>query len=73
MLGPAAIVILLLSFLPMTPEPLNAVLGGSVGFGFFFLLALVGRGTLGAGDVKLAGVIGPTTRLSSLFAPPSLA
>ena len=61
MLGPAAIVILLLSFLPMTPEPLNALLGGSVGFGFFFLLALVGRGALGAGDVKLAGVIGLMT------------
>lgn len=58
MLGPATIVILLLSLLPMTPEPLNTLLGGAVGFGLFILLALVGRGSMGAGDVKLAGVIG---------------
>lgn len=58
MLGPATIVILLLSLLPMTPEPLNALLGGAVGFGLFLLLAIVGRGSMGAGDVKLAGVIG---------------
>ncbi len=68
MLGPAAIVILLLSFLPMTPDPLNAVLGGSVGLAFFFLLALVGRGKLGAGDVKLAGVIGLMTGFPGVVA-----
>ena len=61
MLGPAAIIIFLLSFLPVTPEPLNALLGGVVGFGLFLLLALVGRGAMGAGDVKLAGVIGLMT------------
>lgn len=61
MLGPAALVVLALSFAPGTPAPLSALLGGAVGFGLFLLLALVGRGALGAGDVKLAGVIGLMT------------
>jgi prepilin signal peptidase PulO-like enzyme (type II secretory pathway) len=39
----------------------NALLGGAVGFGVFLLLAIVGRGALGMGDVKLAGVIGLMT------------
>jgi len=33
-------------------------LGGVVGLGLFLLLAIIGRGALGLGDVKLAGVIG---------------
>jgi prepilin signal peptidase PulO-like enzyme (type II secretory pathway) len=58
MLGPAAIVILALSFLPQTPTPQSTLAGGAIGFGVFLLLALIGRGNLGMGDVKLAGVIG---------------
>ncbi len=61
MLGPAALVVLALSLLPETPTPLNALLGGSVGLGLFFLLAVIRRGALGFGDVKLAGVIGLMT------------
>jgi len=34
------------------------VVGGAAGFGLFFLIAIIGRGKMGAGDVKLAGVIG---------------
>ena len=58
MLAPAAVVALLASLLPGPPNLLSAGLGGAVGFGLFFVIALIGRGKLGAGDVKLAGVIG---------------
>lgn len=36
----------------------SALLGGVVGFGVFYLLFLLRPGGLGAGDVKLAGLIG---------------
>lgn len=61
MLAPAAAVAAIFSLLPVTPDPLNALLGGVVGFGVFLLLAIIGRGALGMGDVKLAGVIGLMT------------
>lgn len=61
MLAPGAVVVLLISFLPGGLDPLNALLGGAVGFGFFLGLAVLGRGALGAGDVKLAGLIGLMT------------
>ena len=58
MVAPAAAVALLVSLLPGDPGFEAAVLGGLAGFGAFLLLALLGRGKMGAGDVKLAGVIG---------------
>jgi leader peptidase (prepilin peptidase) / N-methyltransferase len=61
MVGPAALVVLALSLAPGTPSPLNALLGGAAGFGSFLLLAIIGRGALGFGDVKLAGLIGLMT------------
>jgi leader peptidase (prepilin peptidase) / N-methyltransferase len=61
MLAPAAVVALLVSLLPGGPDPLQALLGGAIGFGTFGLLALIGRGAMGLGDVKLAGVIGLMT------------
>ena len=61
MLAPAAVIALLASFLPGGPTPVQALLGGAIGFGVFFLLALIGRGAMGLGDVKLAGVIGLMT------------
>jgi len=39
----------------------QALAGGAVGLGVFLVLALFSRGKLGAGDVKLAGVIGLAT------------
>ena len=58
MLGPAmALVVAAQLLLPQTDWG-QMLMGGAVGFGLFLLLALVGRGALGAGDVKLAGVIG---------------
>ena len=61
MVAPAAVVALLASFLPGGPTPVQALIGGAIGFGVFFLLALIGRGAMGLGDVKLAGVIGLMT------------
>ncbi len=58
MLAPAAVIVALISLLPMPPDPLSMVAGGAAGFGLFLLLAIIGRGALGMGDVKLAGVIG---------------
>jgi len=53
---------------PFTPALTlrHALLGGAVGFGFFFAAALVGNalfgsGALGAGDVKLAAFVGLLT------------
>jgi leader peptidase (prepilin peptidase)/N-methyltransferase len=40
---------------------LNAVIGGAVGFIILFLVALVSRGGMGGGDIKLAGFIGLAT------------
>lgn len=58
MLAPAAVLLLGLSLLPQGPGLASALLGGAVGFGLFWLLHLGSRGALGAGDVKLAGVLG---------------
>jgi prepilin signal peptidase PulO-like enzyme (type II secretory pathway) len=61
MLAPAAVVVILLSFVVGPLDPWQTLLGGLAGFGLFLLLAILGRGALGAGDVKLAGVIGLMT------------
>lgn len=53
------------------PAPVAAGLGLLVGGGLYFLIALAGRGAMGAGDVKLAaalgGVLGYPLVLSGLF------
>jgi leader peptidase (prepilin peptidase)/N-methyltransferase len=72
MLAPAAVVALALSLLPGAPGPLGALLGGAVGLGLFLLVAGLGalifrRNALGAGDVKLAGVIGLMTGFPDVF------
>lgn len=55
---PMAAVGLLLALLHPQLSLVNALVGGLVGFGLFLLLYLVRPGGLGAGDVKLAGLIG---------------
>jgi leader peptidase (prepilin peptidase) / N-methyltransferase len=55
---PAIVVALVGSWLPGPPEPLNAAIGAAVGFGFFFVVALLKPGGMGAGDIKLAAFIG---------------
>jgi leader peptidase (prepilin peptidase)/N-methyltransferase len=58
MSGPAALVALALAAGRGLPALGNAAVGGLVGLGFFLLAALLSRGKLGMGDIKLAGVIG---------------
>ena len=58
MLAPAAVLALAASLLPGGLSPEQSVMGGIVAFAAFFALAFIGRGALGYGDVKLAGVIG---------------
>jgi len=55
---PAIVVALAGSFLAGPPQPLSATVGATVGFGFFFVVALIKPGGMGAGDVKLAAFIG---------------
>ena len=55
---PAAVVALLLRFVPPGEDALTTLLGGAVGLTFFSLVALLRRGGMGAGDVKLAALIG---------------
>jgi leader peptidase (prepilin peptidase)/N-methyltransferase len=66
---PALAVALLLSvfftfFLPevsIVPHIAQAAIGGGIGLVVFFLIALVSRGGMGIGDVKLAALIGLAT------------
>ena len=65
---PSMIVALLLSLypLPWLTQSIGirvayAALGGGVGFGIFLLIAIVSRGGMGWGDVKLAALIGLAT------------
>ena len=58
---PASLLALSISFISPNPGPGNALLGGALGFGLFALVALAYRGGMGAGDVKLAGLIGLIT------------
>jgi len=66
---PALVVALLLSvfftiFLPdvsIVPSIARAAIGGGIGFVLFLLVAIVSRGGMGFGDVKLAALIGLAT------------
>ncbi|OGN96392.1 MAG: hypothetical protein A2Z77_09580 [Chloroflexi bacterium RBG_13_51_36] len=65
---PGMIVALLLSLYPwpwlnesMGMRVANAAIGGAIGFVIFLLIALVSRGGMGWGDVKLAALIGLAT------------
>jgi len=66
---PALIVALLLSLVPqpwltrwvVTTGIANAAMAGAIGFALFFLIAVVSRGGMGWGDVKLVALIGLAT------------
>jgi leader peptidase (prepilin peptidase)/N-methyltransferase len=71
---PGMVIALLLSLypLPWLPESIGirvayAALGGGIGFGILFLIALVSRGGMGWGDVKLAALIGLATGFPLVF------
>lgn len=67
MLGPALLAMLGISLWLGRPTPASALLGALAGFGFFLLVALLRRGGMGMGDVKLAGVIGLATGLGGVL------
>ena len=52
------VVALLFCFVPPGEDALTTLLGGAVGLSFFSLVALARQGDMGAGDVKLAALIG---------------
>jgi leader peptidase (prepilin peptidase)/N-methyltransferase len=71
---PSMVVALLLALLPqpwltqwIVPGIANAAIGGAIGFGIFLLIALISRGGMGWGDVKLAGLIGLATGFPLVF------
>jgi len=61
LLWPTAVLVLTVSVLTGQPPLVRALLGGVVGFVWFYLIAIAYRGALGAGDVKLAALIGLMT------------
>lgn len=71
---PAMIVALLLALYPwpwltqaIRPAIASAALGGAIGFALFLLIAIVSRGGMGWGDVKLVGLIGLVTGFPLIF------
>jgi leader peptidase (prepilin peptidase)/N-methyltransferase len=58
LLLPAAIITLLVSLMPGGTNPLSLLLGGGFALVVFAFAALVRPGELGAGDVKLATLVG---------------
>jgi len=71
---PGMIVALLLALypLPWLNEPMGmriayAALGGAIGFAILFLIAILSRGGMGWGDVKLAALIGLATGFPMVF------
>lgn len=67
---PAMPVALLISSLYPGPSLHNffwALIGGAAGFVLFFLIALVSRGGMGLGDVKMAGLIGLAVGVPDVF------
>ena len=74
MVYPGIIVAFLLSLYPwpwfsesIGMRVANAALGGAAGFVIFLLIALVSRGGMGWGDVKLAALIGLATGFPLVF------
>ena len=71
---PSMVVALLLA---LVPEPgfsqlaamrvANAAIGGAIGFAIFLVIAIVSRGGMGWGDVKLAALIGLATGYPLVF------
>jgi len=71
---PGMVVALLLALLPqpwltrwVVTGVANAALGGGIGFAIFFLIAIISRGGMGWGDVKLAALIGLVTGFPLVF------
>jgi leader peptidase (prepilin peptidase)/N-methyltransferase len=64
---PAMAAALLISVFSSEPGIVDAAIGGGIGLGLFLLIALVSRGGIGLGDVKLAALIGLVTGYPLVF------
>jgi leader peptidase (prepilin peptidase)/N-methyltransferase len=71
---PGMVVAFLLALLPrpwltqwLVTGVANAALGGAIGFAILFLIAIISRGGMGWGDVKLAALIGLATGFPLVF------
>jgi len=64
---PAMVVTLLISVFTPDPGIVNAAIGGGIGLGLFLLIALLSRGGMGWGDVKMAALIGLVTGYPLIF------
>jgi leader peptidase (prepilin peptidase)/N-methyltransferase len=71
---PGVVVALLLALLPqpwltqwVVTGIANAALGGAIGFTILFVIAIISRGGMGWGDVKLAALIGLATGFPLVF------
>jgi len=66
-IGPAVLLALIAG--PFTPDLTwqGMLVGGAIGFGLFYLAALLYPGGMGAGDVKLAAFIGLITGFPEVF------
>jgi leader peptidase (prepilin peptidase)/N-methyltransferase len=71
---PGMVVAFLLALLPrpgltqwLVAGVANAALGGAIGFVILFLIAIISRGGMGWGDVKLAALIGLATGFPLVF------
>jgi prepilin signal peptidase PulO-like enzyme (type II secretory pathway) len=67
MLLTAAPIVLVTNLLSGALTLASAVGGAAVGFGLLLVIALLARGGMGMGDVKLAGIIGLTTGFSGVL------
>jgi leader peptidase (prepilin peptidase) / N-methyltransferase len=64
---PAALLISSLYPQPALSQFTSALIGGAAGFILFLIIALVSRGGMGFGDVKLAGLIGLAVGFPNIF------
>ena len=64
---PAMAAALLIAIFSSEPGIVHAAIGGGIGLGLFLLVALVSRGGMGFGDVKMAALIGLVTGYPLVF------
>lgn len=64
---PAAVVALIIDALLPQPGIINGVIGGAIGFALLLIPALIYRGGMGWGDVKMAALIGLVTGFPLVF------
>lgn len=64
----ATLLALVISVVTGQPRLNEALLGAVIGFGWFYLIAVLYPGGLGAGDVKLAGLVGLVTGFPGVVA-----